>query len=86
MWAALLLAAISVHGLWYTVTKYVSLLMPIVPQDIIGQRADSLRPLLQHPRAHIYTCGSSNMAQEVCRALGKVVGSKALDHIVLEGR
>jgi hypothetical protein len=35
-------------------------------QDVVARQAKMLQPLLCHPRCHVYICGSSNMAQEVC--------------------
>jgi sulfite reductase alpha subunit-like flavoprotein len=35
---------------------------------------------------HVYVCGSSNMAQEVNRAVAKVAGKEIHDNIVQEGR
>ncbi len=52
----------------------------------MAQQAALLRPLLEHPRCHVYVCGSSNMAQEVSAAVGKVAGKGVVNLLVLEGR
>ena len=55
-------------------------------QDIVSTGADELRSLLQHPLCHVYVCGSSNMAQEVSRAVAKVAGKEVHHNTVQEGR
>ncbi|KAI3435713.1 hypothetical protein D9Q98_001771 [Chlorella vulgaris] len=55
-------------------------------QDVVARQAKMLQPLLCHPRCHVYICGSSNMAQEVNVALGKVAGKPVIEAMAMEGR
>ena len=41
---------------------------------MVGSSAHDLVPLLSHPKAHVFVCGSSNMAQEVASAFSRVGG------------
>lgn len=62
------------------------LLLLLLLQDLVSQRGADLKPLLQNPRCHVYICGSSNMAQEVSRSIALLIGKKAYDACVAEGR
>lgn len=55
-------------------------------QDAIRNVAGEVKPLVEHPRCHVYVCGSSNMAQEASHALAKVAGKETINQMVLEGR
>lgn len=45
-------------------------------QDAILKNADSISPILEHPRGHVYICGSSNMSASVGSAFAKVRNPK----------
>eukprot|EP00775_Hariotina_reticulata_P010070 gene10070-10225_t len=45
-----------------------------------------LRKVLLHPRCHVFVCGGSVMAADVCSAVTSVVGQEAYESMLADGR
>jgi len=45
-----------------------------------------LRSALLHPRCHVFVCGSSAMAAEVCSGVAAVVGQDTYELMLADGR
>jgi hypothetical protein len=61
--------------------------MLLLQQDLIsGSAAELLQPLLRHPRAYVYVCGSSNMAAGVSEAVSRLMGPEAMAACQQQGR
>lgn len=55
-------------------------------QDKIKEQQELVGQVLSNPNSHFYICGDTRMANSVSMAISKIIGQKALESMVNDGR